>query len=344
MRAPHDLSDLTWTSELAEQLERCARAVGSLDARVSVSSAAHAWRERASWTGYAAALQGQGAELDEIDIFARSCGIVVPGRPLPPSHYDDPDDLPRWLAQLRDPAAWHWRDSAGFSTATPDTWNKRPALLRALEILARHARADGSTEPWLTFPKLLRSMTITASCLPCLVPVDQALRMPVREPEVLASRYFRKLTDAAVVGLERLDAMEAHRLRTAAVLHAARRPGHLATLFALVQHRPVISPLSAASHLGVTISGAGKLLARAAEAGLLVEFTGRQAWRAYIVTDLAHAFGLRRRLPGRPKAPPRPDAALEPTLAEFDAEMARIDALLARRSGSTLPGLGLARQ
>lgn len=106
----------------------------------------------------------------------------MPGRALPPSHYDDPDDLPRWIAQLRNHAAWHWRDSAGFSTARPENWNKRPALLRALEILARHARADGSTEPWLTFPKLLRSMAITASCLPCLVPVDRALRMPVREP------------------------------------------------------------------------------------------------------------------------------------------------------------------
>lgn len=103
-----------------------ARAVASLDARVSVSSEANAWRERASWTGYAAALQGQGAELDENDIVARSCGIVVPGRAVPPSHYDNPNHLPRWLAQLRDPAAWHWRDSAAFSTATPDTWNKRP--------------------------------------------------------------------------------------------------------------------------------------------------------------------------------------------------------------------------
>lgn len=240
------------------------------------------------------------------------------------------NDLPRWLAQLRDPAPWRWRDSTAFSTATPDTWSKRPALLRALEILARHARADGSIEPWLTFPKLLRSMKITTSCLPCLVPVDRALRMPVREPEVLARRYLRNLTRAAETGIERLDAMEAHRLRSAAVIRAARRPGHLMTLLALVQHRPVISPLAVASHLGVTISGAGKLLARAAEADLLVEFTGRQAWRAYIVGDLAHAFGFQERSRGRPKAPPRPTAALEPALAEFDAEMARVDALLSR--------------
>ena len=105
----------------------------------------------------------------------------------PAIYYDDPEDMQRWLAQLRHPVAWHWRDSAAFSSATSNTWNKRPALLRTLEILPRHAHADGSSEPWLAFRKLLRWMDITSSCLRCLVLVGRCLRMPVREPMVLAA-------------------------------------------------------------------------------------------------------------------------------------------------------------
>jgi len=90
----------------------------------------------------------------------------------------------RWLAQLRHPVAWQWRDSTAFASATSNTWDKRPALLRTLEILPRHAHADGSSEPRLTFPKLLRWMDITSICL---APVGRGLRMLVCEPMVLAA-------------------------------------------------------------------------------------------------------------------------------------------------------------
>jgi len=324
-----DLSQPIWTSELVSRIERCATAIATLNARVSVSFAAHAWRRRAAWTGYAAALQGQGAELDEIDIFARACEVKVPGRVVPPSHYDDPQDLPRWMTSLRT-SGEHWRDSAGFSTSLPDDRAKRPAFLRALEILARHARADHSVAPWLAFPRVLQSMKITASPLPCLVPVDRSLRMPVREPDAVIKRYLRSLTEAAEVGLSRLQFLEEHRVRAAAALRDAHRPGRLGGLLAFIMHKPVVSPRIAAREFNLSLSGAGKLLARTAELGLLVEFTGRKAWRVYVVTDLAYAFGFQQRPRGRPEGPPKINATLEPALAWFDREMEEVDAMLVR--------------
>src|SRR3546814_3925446 len=68
---------------------------------------------------------------------------------------------------------------------------------------------------------------------------------------------------------------------------------------------PVVSPRMLARRLDVTISGAGKLLSRAAELDLLVEVSGRQAWRTYMTRDLAIAFGFGVRPVGRPPAPPQ---------------------------------------
>ena len=79
--------------------------------------------------------------------------------------------------------------------------------------------------------------------------------------------------------------------------------------------------------LGLSVSGAGKLLARAGADGLLVEISGRQAWRAYIAPDLAVAFGYATRPIGRPPSLPGP-GSLDPVLARFDADMAAFDARL----------------
>jgi len=60
----------------------CTAAIARLDARISVSSVASAWRRRAAWSGYAKALQLQSAEIDEIDVFSWGCGIQIASRPL----------------------------------------------------------------------------------------------------------------------------------------------------------------------------------------------------------------------------------------------------------------------
>ncbi len=325
-----DLSTPAWTAKLAQRIERASASISRLDARVAVSPVANAWRQRSVWTGYAASLRGQSAEIEEIDIFARECGVSIPGRISPPSISEDAGDLSRWQADLKDRSIHHWRDDVAYSTATPDDWRNRPALLRALEMLGRHARADRSITSWLNLPRLLHSMEVTATPLPCLAIADKALRLTPRDSEAIVARFLRQIAEAAATGLQRLDAMEEHRLRAAAVAGNTLRPGKLFPLLAFLQLRPVTSPRVVARQLELSISGAGKLLARTADAGLLVEISGRQAWRTYLVTDLAVAFGFARRPVGRPVEPPKVSEALDPSLSRFDAEMAELDAMLAR--------------
>src|SRR3546814_3547923 len=89
-----------------------------------------------------------------------------------------------------------------------DLWRNRPALLRALEMLGRHARADRSITSWLNLPRLLHSMEVTATPLPCLAIADKALRLTPRDSEAIVARFLRQIAEAAATGLQRLDAME----------------------------------------------------------------------------------------------------------------------------------------
>lgn len=325
-----DLSEPIWNSKLVASLERTAVAIGRLDARVSVSPVAAPWQRRASWTGYTTALRAQGAEIDEIDIFGRECAVNLPDRPAMPTHLDDRDALRMWQQQLGQRDARYWRDELTISAAVPQDWNQRPALLRALEVTARHARADHTITPWLAVPALLRSMKITQATLPCLAIGDKALRLSPRDTQAIVLRNLRSLNDRAEEGLARLQALEEDRLRAAAAIQAAHRPGKLLELLALVQSVPVLSPRLVMQRLDVTISGAGKLLARAAELNLLSEVSGRQAWRTYLTRDLAIAFGFVVRPVGRPPTPPRALPEIEPALAAFDREMVELGGVLTK--------------
>jgi len=148
---------------------------------------------------------------------------------------DGPDALPSWQRNLAGSDPRYWRDEISIATDVPQDWNRRPALLRALEITARHARVDGTIAPWLAVPALLRSMTITQSVLPCLVIGDRALRHSQRDAEAIILRNLRSLTDHAAEGLVRLQAIEDDRLRAAKALSNAHRPSKLIKLLALVQ-------------------------------------------------------------------------------------------------------------
>jgi hypothetical protein len=244
------------------------------------------------------------------------------------THLDDPDALPKWQRLLAQREGGYWRDELAISTDVPEDWSQRPALLRALEVTARRARADSTIAPWLAVPALLRAMKITQATLPCLTIGDKALRLAPRDTSAIVLRNLRALTDRAEEGLVRLKALEEDRLRAAVAIHAAHRPGKLVKLLALLQFVPVVSPRLTARLLEVTISGAGKLLSRAADFELLVEVSGRQAWRSYLTRDLAVAFGFAVQPRGRPPARPRSLPEFEPTLAAFDREMSEIDAML----------------
>src|SRR3546814_11876363 len=156
-------------------------------------------------------------------------------------------------------------------------------------LMLRRPPRSTLTYTRLPYTSLFRSLAIA----------DKALRLTPRDSEAIVARFLRQIAEAAATGLQRLDAMEEHRLRAAAVAGNILRPGKLFPLLAFLQLRPVTSPRVVARQLELSISGAGKLLARAADAGLLVEISGRQAWWNYLVKNLAVAFGFDHRPCGR---------------------------------------------
>ncbi|MCZ4343956.1 hypothetical protein O4H52_20300, partial [Sphingomonadaceae bacterium G21617-S1] len=76
---------------MASALESAAAAIARLDARVSASSVASAWSLRAAWSGYATALQLQGVEIDEAEVFAWGTGVNGQRTLHPTPHANSPD-------------------------------------------------------------------------------------------------------------------------------------------------------------------------------------------------------------------------------------------------------------
>jgi hypothetical protein len=62
----------------ASAIAICSAAIARLDARISGSFVSKPWIVRAAWSGYAGALQLQGAEIEEIDVFSRACDLKSP--------------------------------------------------------------------------------------------------------------------------------------------------------------------------------------------------------------------------------------------------------------------------
>lgn len=329
-RAPLPLAALAWTPDLVGSLADAATAIGRLDGRIFRSSVASAWRLRASWTGYSTALRLQQVPLEEIDIIAHYCGIRLAGRE-PTSTVGEPFAAYQpWLTRLAEPQDRHWREDLPFAFDPPAGWSVAPALVRALTLLDAWARADGSLAPWLAFPVTLRRLGITQTPLPCLVAGDPGQRFALDPRTALLKRLCKQLRRSAENGLERLDRLESHARRCAAAIAGERRPGKLAELVAITFARPCLAARSLAPLLGITISGAGKLLERATRLGLLVETSGRGTWRSYVTPDVALALGLIAPERGRPRLPSLPSPALDSILATFDAELAAIDARLER--------------
>lgn len=321
------LTSLPWSDPLAAALEQASRAIGRLDARISASPVWSAWQTRAAWTGYATALQLQGVELDEIDVFAWGCALPLPGRARLATLDDPFDGFARWRDQFAGNARRHWREDLG-SRVVPDPTYAGPVLLRALEAVRQISIAEGSIDAWLALPLLLQRMGVTTALLPCLVAGEKRLRFDQPADEAVLRRLLKVLAGAAATGLDRLDAIERDRLRAVRAILATARPGALARFTARLQHRPVASPQAIAAEFGMGVSGAGKLLARAADAGLVREIRGTQAWKLYLTPDLAVAFGFAAPPRGRPRADPPPlphDRDLAAVLRAFDADMAAFD-------------------
>ncbi|MDP3907054.1 hypothetical protein [Novosphingobium sp.] len=305
-------------------------AIARLDARICASLVAPAWRLRAAWTGYTRALQLQRVEIDEIDVFAGQCGLHLPGRGRIATTGDPFGALPAWQARLAEPAGSHWREDLPFSFELPRGWAEAPALVRALDLADIWCRNDASSSPWLARPILLARLKLTHTPLPCLAGGDEAQRFALDARPALLKRLLKGLRKSAEDGLERLDALERFRLRAATAVASEHRPGKLTELTRLALARPSLAARTITGELGVTPSGAGKLLARAEGLGLLVAVGARQSWRTYVTPDVAVALGVKPPERGRPRGQPQPTRAVDAILGQFDAEMAAIDSRLQR--------------
>jgi hypothetical protein len=309
--------------------------IARLDARIIASPVAKPWAMRATWSGYARALQLQSAEVEEIDVFSWGCDLRIPGRPPLPSHLDLFDRFEEWRASLDDPDTLAWRDGLPTAIGDPAASAAHPPLVRALDTVRQLARIDHSIMPWLGLPFALRDRGLTASPLPCLAGGAKAFRLKPRPNDDDWLVMLRGLERAATIGLERLHSLERHYRDAQRTIAAEYRPGALPALLALIQYHPLLSPQSAAELLCMSIAGASKLIERAATTGLLVEITQRRSWRQFLTPDLAADFGYVRPKRGRPAKEPPPlpvNRDLAAVFDAFDSEMAAIDNLLVRKS------------
>lgn len=323
-------SALSWTPDLVDAMGETWAAIARLDARVSVSFLAPAWRLRASWSGYATALRLQQFALEEIDIIAHQCGIRLAGRPMPVTASDPFGAYEHWLATLSPSDGRHWREDLPFTFDPPKGWSEASALIRALTLLDDWARVDRTLAPWLAFPLVMHRMGITQGVLPCLVSGDAGQRFALDARPVLLKRLLKHIRRSAEDGLARLQRLEDGARRSAATIASEHRPGKLADLGRIALASPCLAARSLAPRLDLTISGAGKLLERAVRLGLLVEISGRDTWRTYVSQDIALALGLTSPDRGRPRLAAPPSPALGGVLASFDAEMDELNARLER--------------
>lgn len=333
MAAPRNaLDELQLTPQLAAALEYATAAINRLDARVSVSPVAKPWRQRAAWTGYARALQLQGTEIDEIEVFSWGCGVELHGRRHRSSIADEFGALGPWRVRLNQPSSASWRDSFPFTPQAPADRTSWPSILNAIELLRQAVRDDSSVGAWLWLPLLLKGHGVSETPLPCLIEGTRAFRLRATPTLDEWRAVLRAIGKAALLGLERLDQLESHHRQAAIAVRNERRPGALPVLLALSASQPLLSPQGVADRLGLSLPGAGKLLSRATALGLLVEISGRMAWRRYLVPDLAIAFGYLAAPRGRPpkELVPNPtDRGLAKIFDTFDEEMRRLDQKLA---------------
>ena len=324
-----------YTPKMVTAIAAATATIARLDARIIASPVAKPWAMRATWSGYARALQLQSAEVEEIDVFSWGCDLRIPGRPPLPSQLDLFDRFEEWRASLDDPDTLAWRDGLPTAIGDPAASAAHPPLVRALDTVRQLARIDHSIMPWLGLPFALRDRGLTASPLPCLAGGAKAFRLKPRPNDDDWLVMLRGLERAATIGLERLHSLERHYRDAQRTIAAEYRPGALPALLALIQYHPLLSPQSAAELLCMSIAGASKLIERAATTGLLVEITQRRSWRQFLTPDLAADFGYVRPKRGRPAKEPPPlpvNRDLAAVFDAFDSEMAAIDNLLVRKS------------
>lgn len=299
--------------------------MGRLDARISGSSLRQTWLLRASWMGFARALQLSGVEIDDIDVFSWGVGVSLPGRPGRNTLTDLYATFPGWRERLAQKGR-HWAEDLPFTLDPRAGSGAQSRMTRAFDLLARWLQAEPGIEAWLALPILLHRLGVSEAPLPCLVVGDRRLRYGARDPAALFRSLLRALADRADEGLVMHALMERTRAHALATLRGQRRPGALGRLMAMMQVAPLQTPEAVSRRLRLTLSGAGKLLQRAAALGLVHEISQRRSWRVYLTPDVAQALGYIAPPRGRPPLLPIPPSNdVDKVLVDFDREMAAWD-------------------
>ncbi|KHL24210.1 hypothetical protein PK98_14540 [Croceibacterium mercuriale] len=323
------VAQVSLTPPLVRDLEGAALAIGRLDARISASFCKERWHEEATMAGFATSLRAHDSSAAESDLFSHLRGTPLPHRLPATLKQEDCAVFEEWRSALQVRAAPPWRELVHVAVDLPEAWDAAPALLRLLALAAHHTQQQPSTAPPI-MPRLLQALGLSEAVLPSLVIIDPAWRHRPRKVAASVRRSLRRLTRAALRARKRLARIEAGATHAARVLDGEPRAGALRPLIDLVGRHGIVTPRGIAREYGLSISGAGKLLARAARLGLVVEVSGRASWRTYLSPHLAIEFGYVEAPRGRPPAlAPRP-LPLTPTLQAFDDELAAIDAMLAR--------------
>lgn len=334
MRSRKAFPALPDNADTAASIEAAALAIGRLDARISGSSQKRPWLLRSSWTGYTRALQLTGIEIDEVDVFSWAVGVSVPGRSSRNTLTDLYAEFPTWRERLAQKGR-HWAEDLPFTLDPRAGAGSRPRLIRAFDLLIRWLQAEPGIETWLSLPILIHRLGVSETPLPCLVVGDRRLQSGARDPAALFRGLLRALADRADEGLTMHGLMERTRAHSLATVQAQRRPGALGRLMAMMQIGPLQTPEAVSRRLRLTLSGAGKLLQRAAELGLVHEISRRRSWRVYMTPDLAQALGFVRPARGRPPLLPVPAAdGLDKLLDDFDREMSAWEAQFGASPGS----------
>lgn len=154
----------------------------------------------------------------------------------------------------------------------------------------------------LALPSRLYQYGVTRTPLPCLT----------------QARNLRRQSEQ---GLRLLTDLNKQRHRFASHLSHGKHDLRIWQVAALSLRWPALTPSSAARDLDISISGAGKLLQRAEDLGLLIETTGRHNYKLYIARDSVRELGFTHLALPRDSAPPLPalmDQNFELALQKLD--------------------------
>lgn len=327
--ARSSLLNVEWKAELASHLADCIGAISRLDARVSASCLKKSWLKRSSYRGFAAALRAQHIELEEIDVFNADFGIAS-DRYIDRRDLDIVGSLPKWQTELDARSHSHWNENLPFSFDPPPNWDTAPQLLRALEVNAFWSRHDHSIDCWLGMPRLLHSMNITSSPLPCLAGGDPAFRFMPHNAEANLRRSLKRLTRAAQDGSQLLDGLERLVSDMTRSLSSELRRNSLKTLCIMILDRPVITPVSFARSTGLSTSGSGKLMKRAVELRIISPIKSASSWKMYIARDIATRLNIIKARAGRPAMTATPARSMDDILEQFDKEWNDVSDILNR--------------